>query len=121
MKKKVLIVEDEEGLCQFMKELFERKGLEALVFTDSGKAWEAFKKEKPQACILDIHMPFSEFDGLELLRRIRKIDQDTRCAMITRIGDKEKIEEAQKLGAYKYIFKPASLEDMKKLVEEISS
>lgn len=64
-------------------------------------------------------MPFSEFDGIELLRRIKNITPETLCIMITRIDDKESIQQSFKLGVQEYLVKPLSLEEMTKLIERL--
>ena len=119
-KKKVLIVDDEEGICDFMKDMFERKSCQAFISLDTEEALDIFKREKPHVCIIDVHMPFSKFDGVELLRKIREIDKEAKCVIISRIDDSNKVEEAKSLGVYKYIFKPSSPEEIEKLVEELS-
>jgi two-component system response regulator (stage 0 sporulation protein F) len=118
--KKVLIVDDEEGIAQFMKDMFERKGCKAFTATDTEAALEIFKRDAPDVCILDVHMPFSKFDGIELLRKIKDIDKNPVCVMISRIDDIEKVNEAKRLGASKYLFKPLEIEALHGLINTLS-
>lgn len=117
--KKVLIVDDEENICIFFKDIFERSGFTVYTAISGQDAMAIFKENKPQICIIDIHMPFSEFDGIEVLRRVKAIDKTTFCAMITRIDDPDKIAEAASLGAEQYLVKPTRIEKIKELVEKL--
>jgi YesN/AraC family two-component response regulator len=84
-------------------------------------ALELFKKYKPHACLIDIHMPFSEFDGLEVLKRVKAIDKSTICAMVTRIDESDAIAKAAELGAEEYLVKPVRIEKLKELAERIKT
>ncbi len=117
MKKKVLIVDDEEGIAQFMEDLLERRGFQCFRSLDAEEAWEIYKRENPEICILDVHMPFSKFDGVELLRKIKEINNKTLCVMVSRIDDLEKVRLAQSLGAERYLFKPLDLEALHALID----
>jgi DNA-binding response OmpR family regulator len=118
-RKKVLIVDDEENICIFLKDIFERNGFEAYTATSGQDAVAIFNKDRPHVCIIDIHMPFSEFDGIETLRRVKAIDKKTFCAMVTRIDDPDKIAAAAEAGADEYLVKPVRMEKLKELIEKL--
>jgi len=118
-EKKVLVVDDEENITIAISDLFELAKFKVFKALSAEDALKIFERGKPQIAIIDVHMPFSEFDGIELLRRIKNIDKTTRCVMITRIDDKEKIDEAKKLGVEEYLIKPISLEEVKTLIEKL--
>ncbi len=120
-KKTVLIVDDEENICLLFKDIFEREGFTVHTAASGPEAVELFKKFKPQACIIDVHMPFSEFDGIEVLRRIKEIDKKTICTMVTRVDDTEVMNNAAYLGAEEYLVKPVRLEMLQKLVERLKT
>lgn len=90
---KLLIVDDEEGIVDFVKRIYSRKGFITFGATDGITAVEIFKQEKPQISLIDIHMPNSPIDGVETLKRIKEIDKDATCIMVTRITEKDKVEE----------------------------
>ena len=119
-QRKILVVDDEEGILEFMQDFLERKGAKVFTTQDTAEGLEIFKRERPYACIIDVHLPYSPYDGIELLRRIREIDKEVICVMLSRIEEKGKIQEAQKLGIYKYIFKPSTAEEIHALVEELT-
>jgi DNA-binding response OmpR family regulator len=117
--KKVLIVDDEPDISDSLKEIIETKGCRAFATVKSEEGWEIFQREKPDVCIMDIHMPFSKFDGVELLRKIRGIDKKVCCIFLTRIEDKEIKDTVDALGAAAYFEKPLSSEEFEKLMSYV--
>jgi len=115
---KLLVVDDEEGIVDFVKRIYSRKGFITFGATDGVTAVEIFRKERPQVNLIDIHMPFSPIDGVETLRRIKEIDKEAICIMVTRITEKDKVEQSRQFGASSYILKPLGLEDLDKAISE---
>ena len=115
--RKVLIVDDEEDISFSLKEIFENKGCHVFATTKNEEAWQIFQQERPSVCFLDIHMPFSEFDGIELLRRIRGLDKEVKCLFLTRIEDQETKNKAHELGVDEYFEKPLDGDQFDRLVE----
>lgn len=118
---KLLIVDDEEGIVEMVKRIYSRKGFITFGATDGVAAVEIFRKERPEINFIDVHMPFSPIDGIETLKRIKEIDKDANCVMVTRIYDKDSVEKAKAFGALHYITKPFEMEDLDKCVEEIKN
>ena len=115
---KLLTVDDEEGIVEFITKIYAKKGFLTFSATDGITAVDIFDKERPQIVLLDVHMPYSPIDGIETLKRIKEIDKETICIMLTRITDREKVDAARRLGALHYITKPLELEDLDKVVME---
>lgn len=115
---KILVVDDEEDILTVTKDIFEKKGFIAFIAPDSDKALEIFQKEKPQVCLLDIHMPKSRLDGIGILEKIRQVDKSCYCIMLTRISEKDKVDDAKRLGANHYVLKPLEYSDLLKLIDE---
>jgi len=69
--------------------------------------------------VIDIHMPYSSLDGLELLAKIREKDSDSVCVMLTRLDDEETIRRAKTLGANHYITKPIGLRELEEVLDNI--
>lgn len=118
---KLLVIDDEEGIVDFTKKIYSRKGLITFGATDGITAVEIFKKEKPRINLIDIHMPYSPIDGIETLRRIKEIDKDAICIMVTRITEKDKVEQCRQLGAAAYVLKPLELEELDKVISEAAN
>lgn len=117
---KLLIVDDEPTIVEFVQKIYQKKGFTTFGATDGIAAVEVFKKERPEVSLIDIHMPFSPIDGVETLRRIKEIDKDAVCIMVTRITEKQKVEESKKFGASAYILKPLELEELDKAISQVT-
>lgn len=117
-KLKLLVVDDEDGIVDFTKKIYARKGFITFGATDGLAAVEIFQKERPEISLIDIHMPFSPIDGIETLRRIKEIDKEAVCIMVTRITEKDKVELARQYGASAYLLKPLELEELDKVICE---
>lgn len=114
--KKILIVDDEEDIVIETKDILERKGFTVFTALESDAALDIFQKEKPQIYILDVHMPKSRLDGNGILEEIRKVDKNCYCIMLSRVDEKDKIEEARRLGANRYVLKPINFPELLELV-----
>jgi DNA-binding response OmpR family regulator len=118
---KILIVDDEEGIVFLLQKVYKKKGFFVFGANDGIKAVEIFEKELPELVFIDIHMPFSPIDGIETLQRIKAIDKNANCVMLTRIYDNVSITQTKALGAMHYITKPFEIEDLDKCVNEVQS
>ena len=117
---KLLIVDDEPAIVDFTQRIYQRKGFTTFGVTDGIKAVEIFEKERPQINLIDIRMPFSPIDGIEVLKRIKDIDKNANCIMVTRIHEEESVERARALGALHYLIKPFELEKLDECIDEIT-
>jgi len=117
---KLLVIDDEEGIVDFTQRIYKRKGFITFGATDGITAVEIFKKERPQINLIDVHMPFSPIDGIETLKRIKEIDKDAICIMVTRITEKDAVEQSRKLGASAYVLKPLELAELDKVISEVT-
>ena len=107
---KILIVEDNEGIVSFLKSELELEDFETCVALDGRSALEIFADEKPDLVLLDIMLP--SLSGIEVLRRIRKHDEDTPVILVTaRDGTDDKVTGLN-LGSDDYITKPFKIEEL---------
>ena len=84
---------------------------------DGTKAFEELKSKTYDILITDIKMP--SMDGMELLNAVKKLNPDTYVIVITAFGSIETAVAAMKAGAYDYINKPFSLDEMELLIKKI--
>jgi DNA-binding NtrC family response regulator len=117
-KLKLLIIDDEEGIVEWVQKIYKRKGFQTFGVTDGIAAVEIFEKERPEITLIDVHMPYSPIDGVETLERIKRIDKNAICIMVTRIVDQDKVEASRKLGALHYLKKPLAAEALDRVVME---
>ena len=118
---KILIVEDEPDVLEPMQEILQKKGYTTFTALESDTALAIFEKENPSVCLIDVHMPKSPLDGVGLLERIRQKSQATYCIMLTRITERDKVEEAKRLGAKRYVLKPLDYQELLGLIQEATS
>ncbi len=108
IKNKVLIVDDDESVNNFLVKFLQRKGYAAVQSVGTGKeALEVIKKEDIKLVLLDIKLP--DMNGIEILGKIKEIKKDVDVIMITGFPEESTAKEALKLGAYDYIMKPFDL------------
>jgi len=112
---RILITDDEEEICSTLAEYLEDKGYEVFQATNGQEALRLLKEVRPHLMLLDIRMP--EQDGIEILRRVRQIDNQIGVIMITAFHDVNIAQEALKLGACDFVTKPVDLNYLDKSVK----
>ena len=106
---KVLIVEDDEGISDFVKLELEHEGYSTCLASAGRMALEVFVAEKPDLILLDIMLP--ELSGLEVLRRIRK-ESNVPVIILTARGETYDKVNGLNAGADDYLAKPFSIEEL---------
>ncbi|MBI3893344.1 MAG: response regulator [Candidatus Wallbacteria bacterium] len=102
---RVLIVDDEEDLCQYLKLMISKKAnYEVDIATDGAAAFEKIKGERFNLVISDINMP--KMNGIELLNNIKNYDPDIEVIMLTGKSSLETAVQALQHNAFDYIEKP---------------
>ena len=114
--RKLLVVDDEVEICEFLKSFFEERDFEVRTAVSGKDAINVIEGIKPQLVLLDIHMP--GMDGMSVLKTIKEQFPHTKVIMVTAIETQDKIEQAMRLGADNYITKPLSLEYLERDVHE---
>ncbi len=118
MKKlNICIVEDEEILRVSLKDDLLDAGYIVKDFENPIEAIEYFQKTNCDIVITDIRLP--EINGIELMSKIKAINPNTFVIVMTAYGSVETAVEAMKRGAYDYITKPFSKEELLLLIERI--
>ena len=113
---RLLVVDDEAEICDFLKSFFEDRQFEVQTAQSGERALEIIESFRPQVMLLDIKM--GAVDGLTVLRKVKEKDPRIKVIMVTALETTEKIEEAMRLGAANYITKPLSLEYLENDVRE---
>ena len=108
MKKRILVVDDEESIRKSLVGALTDEGYEVFDAEDGKKALELAETTRPHLVLLDIWMP--QMDGMEVLKRLKKDFSESAVIMISGHGTIETAVKAAKLGAYDFIEKPLSLE-----------
>ena len=104
MSHRVLIVDDEAGIRQALKQVLEYEDLEVRVAASGGEAINLYSEFKPHLVFLDVKM--AGLDGLETLTRLRNLDASPQIVMISGHGTIATAVEATQRGAFDFLEKP---------------
>src|SRR5262245_50683173 len=110
---RVLVVDDELGPRESLRMLL--KPSYAIQTAENGRtALDLLRRFQPDIVIMDIKMP--EMDGLELLRHVKRADPSIEVVMITAYASLETVRHALTHGAFEYLIKPFSRQDLEDVV-----
>lgn len=110
MTERILIIEDEEKIARLLELELSHEGYEVVHVEDGRKGWEMATSEQWHLILLDIMLP--QLNGLEVLRRIRQVNQDVPIILLTaRNSIPEKVSGLD-YGANDYITKPFAIEEL---------
>ena len=118
--KKILVIDDEEDFCDFLKTNLELRGDYEVISAFSGKEGIVLAgSERPDLILLDIIMPY--MNGFEVLKRLRKEDgiKNIPVIMVTARGDDEAMIKALRLHDDGFIIKPVKLEELEGKIEDL--
>jgi len=107
---KILVVEDEIGIANFLKQGLEEENYEVLVANDGEKGLELALESKTDLILLDWMLP--KITGLEVCKAIRKNDPKIPIIFLTAKDTVQETIEGLKAGANDYIKKPFSFEEL---------
>jgi two-component system, NtrC family, nitrogen regulation response regulator NtrX len=104
MSHRILIVDDEAGIRQALKQILEYEDLEVRVTASGGEAITVYTEFRPHLVFLDVKM--AGLDGLETLSRLRDLDPRAQIVMISGHGTIATAVEATQRGAFDFLEKP---------------
>jgi len=107
----VLVVDDEEDFIETIVNRLKKRKIDASGVLSGEEALELMKKKEFDVVILDIKMP-GGMDGIKALREMKKIQPLAEVILLTGHASVETSIEGMKLGAFDYLLKPVTLEDL---------
>ena len=110
MAESILIVDDEPAILTSLSKILEDEGYQIAMAKSGQEALKMLGADPPDLMMLDIWMP--ELDGIETLKRARDQAPQVQVVMMSGHGNIETAVKAIKLGAYDFIEKPLSLENV---------
>jgi two-component system nitrogen regulation response regulator GlnG len=111
---KLLLIDDEVDVQYSFHRIFNDSTMELFTATSGEEGLKLISKVKPDLVIMDIRM--GGMNGLETLRRLRRLDPKLPVIMMTAYGTTQTAIEAMKLGAFDYLLKPFEVPKLKELV-----
>jgi DNA-binding NtrC family response regulator len=115
----LLIVDDERSIREVCREVAESLGFNATVADSAEHAYRMLDTQSIDVVLLDLRLPGA--GGLEALRQIRERRPDAVVIVVTGFGTVQSAVQAMKNGAYDYVTKPFSMEELRLLLERVAS
>src|SRR5207237_5858010 len=112
---RILVVDDEPDMVENLVRILRREGYRCSSATEASKALELLEGQRPDLLLTDLKMP--EVDGMELLRRAHALDSAMPVIMITAFSTIESAVAAIKEGAFDYLPKTVSVDQLRVSVE----
>ncbi len=106
----IMIVEDEAGVRELLRDTLKIAGFETIEADNGMSALTVLRSNKPDLIIIDINMPL--MDGFELVERLRGTGDLVPVLMLTARGDQQDISRGLTIGADDYVVKPFGLEEL---------
>lgn len=119
MKGKILIVDDQLGIRILLNEVLQKEGYDTYQAANGFQALEMVQEGLPDLVLLDMKIP--GMDGIEILKRLKVIDQNIKVIIMTAYGELDMIQEAKDLGALTHFAKPFDIDDIRQAVKKYVS
>jgi len=113
---KILVIDDEKGLRDMLRQELGAEGYSVTSVESGTEALDLLKQSRFDLVISDIKM--ANMDGLQVLEAIKQVDPGIEVIMVTGYGTIESAVAAMKKGAYDFVQKPFTLDEMLNLVEK---
>jgi two-component system response regulator HydG len=115
----LLVVDDERSIREACREVAQSLGFSAYAADSAEHAYRLLESQNFDAVLLDLRLPGA--GGLEAMRRIKERRPEAVVIVVTGYGTVQSAVQAMKNGAYDYVTKPFSLDELKLLLERVSS
>ena len=112
----ILVVDDEQSMCDFMEIMLKKEGYDVTTSVSSHEAIQMTASNNYDLIIADIMMP--EMSGMDLLRKIKKAKPNQDFLVMTAFAAVDTAIEAMKEGALDYITKPFKVDEIKLVIEK---
>ncbi len=116
-KKKILIIDDDSLIRDFLAETLSRMDFELATATNGKTGIEEFNNGHVDLVITDIRMP--DVSGMEVLKHVKTVKPNTAVVIMTAYGTIDNAVEAMKIGAFDYITKPFSADAIEIAVKKV--
>jgi len=114
---RILIVDDDKAICDYMQTLLEKDGFTVKAVSDSTLVEDEVRQGDYHVLILDLMMP--KLDGIEVLKRVRSIDTDIAVIIFTAHPNLDTAVASMKLDAVDYIKKPFNVDEFREVLARV--
>jgi DNA-binding NtrC family response regulator len=114
---RILIVDDDKAICDFMQSLLEKDGFVVKTLSDPTLVEDEVRQGDYHVLILDLMMP--KLDGIEVLKKVRAIDSDIAVVIFTAHPNLDSAVASMKLDAVDYIKKPFNVDEFREVLARV--
>src|SRR5689334_2957786 len=114
---RILLVDDDKAILDYMQTLLEADGYKVKALSDPTLVEPEVRDGDYHVMILDLMMP--KLDGIEVLRRVRKLDSDIAVNIFTGFPHYESAAASMDLRAVGYLKKPINVDEFRKVLERV--
>ena len=114
---RILIVDDDKAICDFMQSLLEKDGFVVKTLSDPTIVEDEVRQGDYHVLILDLMMP--KMDGIEVLKKIRAVDSDIAVVIFTAHPNLDSAVASMKLDAVDYIKKPFNVDEFREVLARV--
>jgi two-component system sensor histidine kinase/response regulator len=111
----IFVIDDDAIIRLSCEQILRKSGFEVKTFGNGHEGIERLKEVRPPLLVVDIKMP--ELDGFEVIKRVRKIDPEVVIIVITGYATIETAVDAMKMGAYDFLPKPFTPNELRLIIE----
>src|SRR5271155_2601701 len=115
----LLIIDDERSIREACREVAQSLGFNAFVADSAEHGYRLLEIQSVDAVLLDLRLPGA--GGLDALRRIKERRPEAIVVVVTGYGTVQSAVQAMKHGAYDYVTKPFSVDELKLLLERVAT
>jgi len=113
---KILVVDDEHLIRWSLEQNLKKQGYEVVMAGSGEDALQMVREQQPDLVLLDIQLP--GISGIEVLEKIKELDDEIIVIMLTAHGGLETAVNAMRIGAYDYVSKPFNLDELSIIVKK---
>jgi DNA-binding NtrC family response regulator len=113
---RILIIEDEDTLCESLQRVFRREGYEADIADSAETAFRILENNTYDLIITDIILP--GISGIELIARYKEKNPDQKVIIMTAYASLQTAVESLRVGASDFIVKPIMHDELKRMVKK---
>ncbi|MES1178821.1 MAG: response regulator [Myxococcales bacterium] len=114
---RILIVDDDKAICDFMQSLLEKDGFIVKTMGDPTLVEDEVRTGDYHVLILDLMMP--KLDGIEVLKRVRAVDSDIAVVIFTAHPNLDSAVASMKLDAVDYLKKPFNVDEFRDVLARV--
>ncbi|MFH1288829.1 MAG: response regulator [bacterium] len=115
LRKKVLVIEDEENTLDAIKDIFLKMDCKVDIASDGEKGFQLINEDSYDLVVTDLKLPGKS--GFEILEALKDINPGTKVIIITAYGEPNPTEDANKRGAFSCLRKPFRMKEMMAVAE----